>query len=159
MAVTIDPEASVRRAVAIRLTVLARLLRSDFDRHASDFGITRSQWSLIAVVTRYPGETQRRIAEMLEMSEVSAGRAIDRLVGDGMLERRARNDDRRARAIYVTAKADPLLADMSAMAQRCEDQLFRGLSEAQLADLRDMLDTVYANVALSQADPPPRGED
>ena len=32
--------------------MLARLLRSDFDRRLSDMNITRSQWGLIAVVAR-----------------------------------------------------------------------------------------------------------
>jgi MarR family transcriptional regulator for hemolysin len=85
-------------------------MRNNFDRVLAEKNITRSQWGLIAVVARRPGATQRTIAEVLEMSEASAGRLIDRLCADGLLERRERDDDRRARAVYITAAAEPLLA-------------------------------------------------
>jgi MarR family transcriptional regulator for hemolysin len=139
---TVDP----RRDIALRLTVLARLLRSDFDRHVDHVGLTRSQWSLIAVVARRPGSTQRNIAELLEMSEASAGRLIDRLEADGVLERRELEGDRRARAVFLTEAANPLLETMSEMAQRREERWFRGLSSEQLEHLRELLDQLYCNM-------------
>src|ERR1700712_1435668 len=85
-----EDRSQTKQEIAVRISVLARLLRSDFDRRLSDMNITRSQWGLIAVVARRPGSTQRSIAEILEMSEASAGRLIDRLCADGLLERRER---------------------------------------------------------------------
>ena len=58
----------------------------------AELGVTRSQWTLIAVVARRPGLTQRVIAESLEIKEASAGRLIDKLCQDGMLIRQARDD-------------------------------------------------------------------
>jgi MarR family transcriptional regulator, transcriptional regulator for hemolysin len=54
-----------KRNIALRLTVLARLMRNRFDREVASLGITRSQWSMIVVVARNPGATQRTIAEAL----------------------------------------------------------------------------------------------
>src|SRR4051794_28758461 len=93
-AIADDDDSQLKQQIAIRISVLARLLRSDFDRGLSDMSITRSQWGLIAVVASRPGSSQRMISEVLEMSEASAGRLIDRLCADGLLERRARDDDR-----------------------------------------------------------------
>jgi MarR family transcriptional regulator for hemolysin len=84
----IDPLQEPKRAISIRLTVISRMLRRDFERHVEDINITRSQWSMIFAVSRRQGSTQRSIAQILEMSEASAGRLIDRLCADGMLERR-----------------------------------------------------------------------
>ena len=123
------------------------MLRNDFDRQVGEFGITRSQWALIATVARYPGSTQRFIAEQLDMSEASAGRLVDRLVAEGILERRDREDDRRARAIYLTEKANPLLETMSALARRREVMLFRGMSENDLETLHALLEVIYTNVS------------
>jgi len=122
-------------------------MRSDFDRRLSDMAITRSQWGLIAVVARRPGATQRSIAEIREMSEASAGRLIDRLCADGLLERRERDDDRRARAVYVTAAAEPLLAKAATVAQESAEQTFQGLDEGQLEELQRSLGVLYENVA------------
>ena len=109
--------------------------------------ITRSQWGLIAVVARRPGSTQRMIAEVLEMSEAAAGRLIDRLCADGLLERRARDDDRRARAVYATEAAQPLLAKAAEVGQANAERIFQGLDEAQLEQLAQSLGVIYDNLA------------
>jgi MarR family transcriptional regulator for hemolysin len=101
---------------------------------------------MIAVVARNPGATQRTIAEVLEMSEASAGRLIDRLCADGMLTRRERDDDRRARAIYLTEAAEPLLLQLADIGASSEDMLFKGFSSQELDQLEDFVDRMYANL-------------
>jgi MarR family transcriptional regulator, transcriptional regulator for hemolysin len=132
-----------KRHIGLRLNVLARMLRNIFDRKVSDLGVTRSQWQMIVVVARKPGVTQRTIAEALEISEASAGRLIDRLCAEGLLERRERDDDRRARAVHITEKAEPLLAKLAEIAEINEERLFKGFSEEELDNLQDYLDRMY----------------
>lgn len=136
----------LKREIGLRLNVLARRLRNRFDRQVSEFNVTRSQWTMIVVVARNPGATQRVIAEALEMSEASAGRLVDRLCADGLLERQERYDDRRARAVYLTKKAEPLLAKLAEIARDGETSLFRGFSPDELETLNSYLDRIYKNV-------------
>jgi MarR family transcriptional regulator, transcriptional regulator for hemolysin len=142
----IEGDDDKRRAIGLRFTVLARLLRNNFDRQVSGLNVTRSQWAMIAVVARHPGATQRVIAEALEMSEASAGRLIDRLCADGLLERRDRDDDRRARAVYLTDAAEPLLEKLARIANETEERMFSGFSEEDLEHLQGYVDRIYANV-------------
>jgi MarR family transcriptional regulator, transcriptional regulator for hemolysin len=142
----IESDHDKRRAIALRFTVLARLLRNYFDRQVSGLHVTRSQWAMIAVVARHPGATQRVIAEALEMSEASAGRLIDRLCADGLLERRDRDDDRRARAVYLTEAAKPLLEKLATIANDTEERMFTGFSGEELDRLQSYVDRIYANV-------------
>ena len=135
-----------KRNIALRITVLARLMRNRFDREVASLNITRSQWSMIVVVARMPGSTQRTIAETLEMSEASAGRLIDRLCADGLLQRQERFDDRRARAVYLTPAAEPLLAKLQEIGREGELRIFRGFSEAELEALEASLERVYRNL-------------
>jgi MarR family transcriptional regulator for hemolysin len=137
----------LRRDIGIRVNVLARVMRNRFDRLVAGLGVTRSQWSLIIVVARHPGATQRTIAEVLEMSEASAGRLIDRLCADGLLQRQERHDDRRARAVYLTEKAEPLLAQLGEIARGGEDRVFKGFAFEELEQLKGLLDRIYKNVA------------
>jgi MarR family transcriptional regulator, transcriptional regulator for hemolysin len=137
-----------RRHISLRISVLARILRNTFDRKVAALNVTRSQWAMIAVVATNPGATQRMIADMLEMSEASAGRLVDRLCGEGLLERRARNDDRRAKAIYLTDAAEPLLEKLTIVARESEDRMFRDFSEAELETLKALMDRVYENVGV-----------
>jgi DNA-binding MarR family transcriptional regulator len=143
---TIDSDHETKRAIGLRLTVLARLLRNHFDRQVAGLHVTRSQWAMIAVVSRTPGATQRVIAEALEMSEASAGRLIDRLCAEGLLVRRERDDDRRARAVYLTEAAKPLLDKLAKIAREAEDRMFVGFGEEDLERLQEYVDRIYANV-------------
>lgn len=122
-------------------------MRNNFDRMVSRLNVTRSQWAMIAVVSRQPGLTQRQIADHLEMSEASAGRLIDRLCAEGLLERRAREDDRRARAVFLSGSAQPLLEKITEVARDGEARVFRDFSEEELQQLRGYLDRIYENLA------------
>jgi MarR family transcriptional regulator, transcriptional regulator for hemolysin len=144
--IAIEPVTETKRSIAVRISVLARMLRSNFDRQVADLNVTRSQWQMIAVVAARPGATQRSIAEILEMSEASAGRLIDRLCAEGLLTRRERDDDRRARAIYLTEAAEPLLGKLAEIGKTSETVLFKGFSETEVGQLEDYLGRMYANV-------------
>ena len=136
-----------RRDVAFQVTVLARMLRSKFDRKVIGLNVTRSQWAMIAVVARTPGASQRMIAEVLEMTEASAGRLIDRLCADGLLERRERDDDRRAHAVHVTDAAAPLLAKLAQIAKENEQEMLAGIPSEDIDRLENLLNRVYENIA------------
>src|ERR1044072_7587964 len=97
-----EEKSNSRRDLSFKLIVIARQLRNRFDQRVAKLGFTRSQWTLIAVVKRHPGSTQRTIAEELRISEAAAGRLIDRLCSDGLLERLPREDDRRAYSVCLT---------------------------------------------------------
>jgi MarR family transcriptional regulator for hemolysin len=145
----LDPPLSQRRNLAFRLGIIARQMRNAFDQSVGAIGVTRSQWSLLVVVSRHPGATQRTIAEALEMTEAATGRAIDRMVQDGLLERRTKPDDRRAHAVHLTAKAEPLLHSLLQIAERNEAVAFAGLDDGELEQLCVLLDRVYANLTKS----------
>lgn len=135
-----------KRELSFKLIVLARQLRNRFDQSVAKLGITRSQWALIAVVKRIPGATQRTIAEALEISEAAAGRLIDRLCAEGILERQPREDDRRAYSVCLTPAAQPQLSVLADIARENEELAYAGLTDAQLEQLQVLLDQIYHNV-------------
>ena len=101
---------------------------------------------MIAAVANQPGATQRMIAEALDMSEASAGRLIDRLCADGLLERRDRDGDRRARAVYTTRNAEPLLETLASIVDSSEERMFRGFAPEEMQQLKEFLDRIYCNI-------------
>ena len=147
---TITNMSTLKRDLGLKLSVIVRQMRKDFHKRAGEVGVTRSQWSLIAVVANIPGTTQRTIAEALEMSEASVGRLIDRLCVEGLLERRPKDDDRRAYCIYLTEKAAPLLSQLARIGHEHDDRSFAGISDEELLQLTELIDKVYHNVVESQ---------
>jgi MarR family transcriptional regulator, transcriptional regulator for hemolysin len=142
-----DTGSGRKRAILLKLTVVARQLRKAFDQRVASIGVTRSQWAVIAVIARRPGISQREVAEIMEMSEASAGRLIDRLCADGMLERRRKDGDRRAHRVYLTDAAGPILEKISVIGRDHEDALLAGLDTACLEGLERSLDVMAANMA------------
>lgn len=138
---------SQKRAISRKLTVVVRQLHKRFDQSVASIGVTRSQWTMVAVIARRPGATQREVAEVLEMSEASAGRLIDRLCADGLLERRRKDDDRRAHCVFLTDAAAPILKKISVVGKEYEDLLMAGLDDHDIASFERYLDVIATNLS------------
>lgn len=135
-----------KRPLSLKLTVIARLIRKQFDHSTTSIGITRAQWTTISVVAGMPGATQRGIAALLEVGEAAAGRLIDRLCADGLLERRADPADRRSHLIYLRPAADAVLEQLIVLGQAQEHRAFQGLTPEELDMLDLLLDRVSDNL-------------
>ena len=127
------------------MTVIARQLRKQFDHDLEGFGVTRSQWTAIVVAVSRPGATQRVLAEALDMSEAAAGRLVDRLCAEGLLERHAKEGDKRAYCVSLSEAALPILDKGSALATRLEEHVFRGMDDSEIRQLSSLLDRLYEN--------------
>jgi MarR family transcriptional regulator for hemolysin len=138
---------TLKRAIGLKLTVIARQLGKRFDQAVEHDGLTRAKWSAVVAVARNPGATQRSIAAMLEITEVTAGQLIDRLCADGYLERREHPTDRRAYCLHLTPAAQPLLIRLGEIAKVHEDETFAGFNEQDLARLDALLDMIASNLA------------
>lgn len=140
------------KTLGMRIMKLSRLLRLRFDRRAAGAGLTSAQWRTIACVRRFPGATQREIAGLLEVGEVTVGRSIDRLAEAGWLERRADPADRRAYRIHLSGAIDPLLAELAAIGAAEDAEALAGFSAAEIAALDAMLERIASNLG-GEVDP------
>ena len=148
------PPALVRRPIGLKITVIARLIRKQFDHSTSSIGITRAQWTTIAAVAGVPGTTQRGIAAILEVGEVTAGRLIDKLCEEGLLERQANPNDRRSHLIYLKPAAYAVLEKLTSLGALQEKRAFAGLSEQELATLDALLERINDNLNKAERDIP-----
>ena len=135
----------------MKLTVVARQLRISFDQRVERSGLTRASWQLIAAVARHPGATQRLIAEALEVREITAGRLIDKLCAEGILERRENPQDRRAYCVYLTSDAKPMLDKIDELAKVHESEIFAGFAAGDLDRLDELLEGIARNLALARS--------
>jgi MarR family transcriptional regulator for hemolysin len=135
-----------KKAMGVKLTVIARQLWLDFDQAAEKIGLTRAKWSVVAEASRTPGATQRMIAMRLQVTDVTAGRLIDRLCAEGLLERHENPDDRRAYQVYPTEKARPVLAQLQELATEHAREAFAGFQPEDLALLEGLLEAISRNL-------------
>src|SRR5438876_10666331 len=98
-----------RREFAFLVNDVARLMRTYADQRARQFGMTRAQWAVLARLEHHEGLKQSELAEMLDLQPITLTRLVDRLCASGLIERRADPNDRRAKQLYLTAAARPLI--------------------------------------------------
>jgi MarR family transcriptional regulator, transcriptional regulator for hemolysin len=157
------PQVTQKRLIGLKMTVLARQIRQGFDERVEAIGVTRAKWVLIAAVASSPDATQRELAAKLEVTDVTACRLIDRLVADGLIERREHPQDRRAYRVALTDAAQPLLAKLSAAAEAYEAGMFANLDDGDIDFLNGLLGRIAQNLSAAKdetllpAEPPMHG--
>jgi DNA-binding MarR family transcriptional regulator len=125
----------------------AHALRKAFDRRAVGMGVTRAQWKVLFRLERVPGLRQIELADMLDIEPITLSRIVDRLEEAALVERVADPADRRAWRLHVTAKAQPLIAKLQAVADEMIAEAFAGIDPEHIAIAREVLARVRENAA------------
>lgn len=134
------------RSLGFLLHDISRLMRRRFDARARAVGLTRAQWSVLIHLHRNEGMTQSALAEVLEVEKITLCRLLDRLEQAGWLERRAHPTDRRAKSLYLTDKAFPVIDEMRAISQAIREEAYAGMSAQEQEVLIDTLLRIKANL-------------
>jgi MarR family transcriptional regulator for hemolysin len=137
---------STNRELAFSINDVARLLRTYADQKASSFGMTRAKWAVLARLDRFEGLKQTELAEMLDLQPITLTRLLDGLADNGLIERRPSPSDRRAKLLFLTPAARPLLARLSALGEDLMHTALSGLAPAQVDDLLTSLTTLKENL-------------
>jgi MarR family transcriptional regulator for hemolysin len=137
---------SLNREFAFSLNDVARMLRTYADQKASQFGITRAQWVVLARLDRFEGLKQSELAEMLDLQPITLTRLLDRLSDSGLIERRADPNDRRAKRLYLTAAARPLLERLGDLGEELMTTALVGVDREAIEKMVGQLATVKENL-------------
>lgn len=147
---TYDPD----RSFGFLLHDAARLLRRDFERRARALGLTRAQWAAIAHLRRQEGCNQSTLADLLDVEPITLARLLDRMEAAGFIERHPDPADRRARLVFLTAKAKPLIDRLAEFAIETRQTALAGLSPEEQERLVDALLRVRANLSRRTVEKP-----
>lgn len=111
---------------------VSRLRRVVVDRALKPLGITRSQWWVLAFLSRRDGMTQTALADDLDLTKVAIGGLLDRMETAGFVERRADSNDARARRVYLTRPGVRMVSTIRDSVQRVEMDILDRISEDDL---------------------------
>ena len=125
---------------------VSRLRRSAFDRCLKPLNVTRSQWWVLAYLSREDGMTQSQLAEELDLGKVAVGGLIDRLEKSGLLRREADATDRRVNRVFLEPKSKQLIAKMRKVSHRMNEQILSGLPDTRLESAAVTLDAMKRNL-------------
>ncbi len=112
---------------------VSRMRRIVVDRALKPLGVTRSQWWVLAFLSRRDGMTQTALAVELDLTKVAIGGLIERLEATELVVRRSDVSDARARRVYLTSAGTRLVNNIRENVDRVEIEILAGVSEAELA--------------------------
>jgi len=110
-----------------------------FDRALAPLGITRSQWWVLAFISRKDGLPQVQLANELDVGKVAVGALIDRLETSGFVIRQADPVDRRIKRVYVTKQARGFLEKLRKETDKFNARIINGIDRKQLEGAAEAL--------------------
>jgi MarR family transcriptional regulator, transcriptional regulator for hemolysin len=115
------------RQIAFLISDLARLLKTYVDQQARRYGMTRAQWQVLSRLERCEGLKQSELAEMLDLQPITLTRLVDRLCDNGLIERRPDPNDRRAKRLFLTQEARPLMDRIAVLGEEIMSNVLAGI--------------------------------
>jgi DNA-binding MarR family transcriptional regulator len=111
---------------------VSRLRRRVVDRALKPLGVTRSQWWVLAFLSRSDGMSQVALADELDLGKVALGQLIDRLEKTGFVSRKADDVDRRIKRVFLTRRSHALIVRIRANVSATEMQILETIDESDL---------------------------
>lgn len=112
---------------------VSRMRRIVVDRALKPLGVTRSQWWVLAFLSRRDGMTQTALAVELDLTKVAIGGLIERLEATELVVRRSDVADARARRVYLTSAGTRLVNNIRENVDRVEIEILAGVSDTELS--------------------------
>lgn len=141
----IDQTANLLGAVALAVSDKIRETARDIVRHSGETP------AALVVIGYGPGPSNDQLKRTLGLSHPGTVRLVDRLVADGMVERRT-GQDRRAVALYLTEKGMSVREDVLAGRLAAVRPFVEALKEPERETLRDTLHALLSALDPSDAE-------
>jgi DNA-binding MarR family transcriptional regulator len=126
-----------------RLSVLAQLVSESLhDLYAQPFGLTVTQWRVMAALGRFAPLTASDVGQRIVMDKVAVSRAVAGLMKRGLIERATDRSDRRRASLKLSIRGRAMHAQIVPLARDYEERLYEVLS----LDERRNFDTLSARL-------------
>jgi len=117
----------------------------------AEHDLTVPQWIALSALWRQDGLTVTAIARYTKAKVPAASRLIDRMVEQGLLERRNREGDRRVVEIWLTPKAQSM-SGLVNLFRDVNERILDGFSDQEIEQTADYLERMTANASRHYAE-------
>eukprot|EP01035_Chromulina_nebulosa_P065800 gene65800-biopygen48226 len=130
------------------IATLTRKMRTVFDKIVAKKGLTLSRARILRRL-RLAGsrETQRALAEDLDIESPTLVRLLDSLEQRGLIQRIAVESDRRAKHILLTEAGERQAEAVEAVAETFRADILQGIDPAEVRIARKVLAEMQKNLA------------
>jgi DNA-binding MarR family transcriptional regulator len=112
--------------------------------YREQFGISRTQWRVLANLAKFGAMTASEICRVSHIEKTKASRAVGQLEDMGYLARTRATEDKRRENLSLTAAGQAVFRQLGARGLAYQAQLAKALGAGRLAELEAMLREVRA---------------
>ena len=136
-----------------RLSVLAQLVSESLhDLYAQPFGLSVTQWRVMAALGRFAPLTASDVGQRIVMDKVAVSRAVVGLMKRGLVERATDRSDRRRASLKLTARGRAMHARIVPLALGYEERLYKALGTDERRSFDALSDRLFIHArALREA--------
>jgi DNA-binding MarR family transcriptional regulator len=114
----------------------------DFAATMDGANVTPGQFGVLALIEANAGLSQTRLAEILGIDRSTLVAVIDKLEGQGLVERAARPNDRRSHALRLSREGQSRFETLAKLVKKHEARIARQLSASERKTLIDLLQRI-----------------
>jgi DNA-binding MarR family transcriptional regulator len=147
----------VHNSLGFSLSQLGLETARQFSVVVGEFGLEPRDFAVLFAISTVSDQTQQVVGESLSIPASSMVAIVDRLESGGLVERRSRAGDRRAKSLRVTPRGRRVLNNALTAAADQEAKIGRGITSTERATLLSLLRRISANLGVAPAALPDRG--
>jgi len=140
-------EYDFENSVGFWICQTSHALQRAFNEELAPQGVTYRQAQVFGCLALEGQLSQTDLAERMGIEPPTLVGILDRMERDGWIRRDGDKTDRRRKFIQATPAAKPVWTKIVAVAKRVRSRATRGMTAAQLAQLKKLLTQVQANLA------------
>jgi MarR family transcriptional regulator for hemolysin len=137
--------------IGLFVTRSARAISRAFDATLAAEGASLPGWLVLASIAGGLRDSQRRIADDVGIEGATLTHHLNRLEAEGLVQRERDPHDRRAFLVELSPAGRERFSTLLGTVRAFDEQLRTGLSDAELATLRDLLGRLRDNVTAQPA--------
>lgn len=143
---------ALERFLPYRLSVLSnRISHAISSIYVDRFGLSVTEWRVMAVLGRFPGLSANQVAERTAMDKVAVSRAVARLISAGRLQRETHGNDRRRSVLTLSEDGYRIYDAVAPTALAFEARLLDGFDAEDRALLYRLLDRLDVEEVRAEA--------
>ena len=128
-----------------RLSVLAQhVSESLHDLYAGPFGLTVTQWRVMAALGRFAPLTASDVGQRIVMDKVAVSRAVTGLMKRGLVERATDKADRRRASLRLSSRGRAMHGRIVPIALAFEARLYQALNAEEARVFNTLADRLFA---------------
>lgn len=142
---------SDRSTAMTRLQSAARLSRTALAARLLDHGFYAGQDQIMLALAELDGQTPGQLASKLGVRPPTITKTINRLQSQGVLDKRASEEDARQAHIFLTERGRDAIRSIEKSVRKTEKQALKGLDKKEQKALAKLLARIEGNLSLNVA--------